>query len=461
MNKFKVLVLEKQEEYRILITKFLYEKGCNVYSTDSIENAMRILKDEEISLVFLDISLNKSSAVELLRKIKFQDTLLTTVVIASNADTDSVIDVFLSGADDILLKPFDVSQLQTILERSKPYIDFQKEKKAVDLNFKVVCKQLKDKFNVEIAGDSKIMKNVLNMVAQVAESSSTTVLITGESGTGKELVARAIHALSSRSRNFFHSVNCSAVPESLFESEFFGHKKGSFTGATDNNVGWFEIAQNGTLFLDEISEMPLNIQAKFLRVLEEKMISKIGTKKYISLDLRIIAATNQNLDRLVDKKSFRLDLYHRLTPFVINIPPLRERKEDIPELINYYVIYFAKKFNKNIKSVDDNIYHKLHNYNFPGNVRELKNIIERAMIICKGNNLMSSDIRLLKENNNMQHDLYIPQSEFNLSKIEKNTIMHALSASEYNKSRASQLLHISRQALDRKMQKYGIEIETS
>ena len=460
MNNFNVLVLESQEEYRNLLTNFLYEKECNVFSTGNIDKAMGILRDEEIDLVFVDISLNESGAVDLLRKIKFRDTLLTTVVIASNSDTDSVIDVFLSGADDILLKPFGKQQLQTILERSKPYIDFQKGKQIIDLNFQIACKQLKDKFNIEIAGASNSMKNVINMICLVAESVSTTVLITGESGTGKELVARGVHALSGRSRNFFHSVNCSAVPESLFESEFFGHKKGAFTGATDNNVGWFEIAQNGTLFLDEISEMPLNMQAKFLRVLEDKMISKVGAKKCISLDLRIIAATNQDLEKLVDKNAFRLDLYHRITPFVINIPPLRERKEDIPELINYYVNYFAKNLNKNITRVDENIYYKLQNYHFPGNVRELKNIIERAMILCKGNSLLSSDIKLKEKNNLEQGGLFF-QKEFDLSKIEKKTILQALSVCESNKSRASQLLNISRQALDRKIQKYGIEIETS
>ncbi len=459
MNKLNVLVLECQEKYRNLLSDFLHEKGCSVFTSSNIHDATGILKEETIDLVFADISAGKAEDLEFLRKIKEFDSQLTVVVFASNTDADYVIDAFQAGADDILLKPFGLQHLQNVLERSRPYADFQNRLRTMDLNFTLVSQQLKEKSNIEIAGASMEMKNVLDMVSKVSRSSSTTVLITGESGTGKELIAQGIHALSDRSRNFFHSVNCSAVPETLFESEFFGHKKGAFTGATDNTQGWFEIAQHGTLFLDEISELPWNMQSKFLRVLEEKMISKVGAKKCISLDLRIIAATNQDLERMVERNAFRIDLYHRLTPFVIHVPPLRERKEDIPELINYYIKYFSERLNKNITRVDESLYHMLQNYHFPGNVRELKNIIERAIIISDAEYLSASHIKLLNKKSHLKMERYSPPVDFDLSRIEKNVIIQALSASKYNKSKASELLNISRQALDRKIQKYGIETE--
>jgi transcriptional regulator with PAS, ATPase and Fis domain len=284
-------------------------------------------------------------------------------------------------------------------------------------------------------------------------------MITGESGTGKELIAKGIHYLSHRKNNPFHCVNCSSIPEELFESEFFGHTKGAFTGAINEKAGWFEVSHKGTLFMDEIGDLKLSTQPKFLRVLDDMSVTRIGSTKLTKVDVRVIAATNHNLETLMEQKLFRHDLYYRMNSFTIHIPPLRERKEDIIPLFYLFLQQYSKSLGKPIHAVDSHIHDWLLDQPFPGNVRELKHIVERALIICSGSGLTLE--HFFKPGNktvrNFTHQ--VAGEETSLGEVEKTSIIKALEKSNFIKTHAADLLKISRQALDRKIEKFGIRRE--
>jgi transcriptional regulator with PAS, ATPase and Fis domain len=296
---------------------------------------------------------------------------------------------------------------------------------------------------------------VFEQALTAANYPEANVLITGESGTGKENIARIIHYSSLRKDHLFCAVNSSAITESLLESEFFGHKKGSFTGAINDKMGFFEVCHQGTLFLDEIADMPFNLQAKILRATEEKVITRVGDTKPIHTDFRIVSATNHDIEERVMDKKFRLDLLHRLNTLHIHIPPLRERPEDIKPLLIHYVSHYATKFNKPNIKIEDEIFDSLSTYSFPGNVRELKNMAERAIILCKSNNLGLDDFPVKQqtsEPNLVKDDLTA------LKLVEINMIRNVLKTCNYNQTAAAEMLDISRSALIRKMEKYNITI---
>ncbi len=305
----------------------------------------------------------------------------------------------------------------------------------------------------KIIGGSDEIQAVLNMVGKVAQTDNTTVLIIGESGTGKELVARAIHDASRRSKHFFHGVNSSAISSTLFESEIFGYEKGAFTGALTAKPGWFEVANGGTLFLDEIGTMPIDQQIKLLRVLEERNIIRVGARNQISVNVRIISATNQNLTELVNEGTFREDLYHRLAAFVIHIPPLRNRKNDIPILFEHYISVFSKAMNKTIRRIDPKVIETLMEYSFPGNIRELKNMAEKSVILCESSTLQAEHIQI--------HGAPLAKSRstietLNLADLEEQAVRKALDLSGGNQSAAARLLGITAKSVERRLIKYGI-----
>lgn len=294
------------------------------------------------------------------------------------------------------------------------------------------------------------------MMERVTRSDDTTVLITGESGTGKELAARGIHHFSSRKDVHFYSVNVSAVPAGLFESEFFGHKKGAFTGASADKAGWFEIAENSTLFMDEICETLPELQVKLLKVLEERKIIRVGSHDEIPVNARVITATNQDIENMVRKNKFRPDLYHRLNTFRIHIPPLRERKEDIPKLLENFIRFYSSKINHNVDSIEEKAVERLMEYAFPGNVRELKNMVERAVILCDENRLSLKHFPSIMPASKKYPQSNISQETFDLALAEKDMITRALKKTCGNKSKASKLLNISRQSLERRIIKFGL-----
>ena len=448
MRKNNILILDDEVGFRNELKEYL-EENANIFTAGLPSEAFQILEKNHIDIAILDIRLPEMDGLSVLQKIKqkFPDT--ETIMMTGFGEMDDAVKALRLGASDFFNKPFKLSEIEKAVNRVSRYLKVSKEiKKSNGLNGT----------DIQIIGKSRAMQDVVELISKVAKSDDATVLITGESGTGKELVAKAIHNLSKRKNYRFIAVNCSSIPTELFENEFFGHKKGSFTDAKEDHTGLFQAAHKGTLFLDEIGDLKYELQTKFLRVIEDKKITEIGTNKEHPVDVRIIAATNQDLQQMVNEKRFRVDLYHRLNIFIINIPPLRERMEDVPLLIDHFIRQISKKSGKNINKIDSKVFEKLLAYDFPGNVRELKNMIERAVILSE-NDVLGEDcfvsFSLLMKNR--QPELEQDTDEvYDLSTIEKNHIMKVLKITDYNKAKTARLLNISRQALDRKIKKYSI-----
>ena len=446
----KILVVDDEQIYRDEITEFLSGIDCHVYQTGLPSKALETLKETDIDIIILDIKLPEMNGLILLKKIKKDYPDIEVIMITGHGDMDNVIKTLRLGAIDFINKPFGTIEIQSALERSKRFIDLKSKLKRIELNYSVAKKELQNTFGHEIIGNSQEMKRVFDLMSRVSKTNDTSVLITGETGTGKELVARGIHYLSERKNNYFYDVNCSAIPDTLFESEFFGHRKGAFTGAREEKAGCFEIANNGTLFLDEIGDMPYNQQKKLLRILEERKVRRIGSHKEIKVNVRLMAASNRDLKKLVDNNKFRADLYHRISTFTIPIQPLRNRKGDIPLLLEYFTKKFAEKTRKHITQIDRNVGIYLHNYDFPGNVREFKNMVEKAVIMCDENILRKNHFLDIKDYGSISEP-----TTFNLELLEKNTIIKALKQSGL-KSDAAKLLNITHQSLNRKIKKHKI-----
>jgi DNA-binding NtrC family response regulator len=466
-NQLQILVVDDEQRLVDEIAEFLKSKQFHVFTANHPEKALALVKEKAPDIAILDIRLPGMNGLDLLAEIKKREPLTEVIMISGHGDMDTVIDAMRKGAADYFAKPFRLADLYKAIVRTERFIQLNTELKAAKTNMDVLSKKLLQNIGVRLVGNSKVMKEMIGMMNKVAQTPNTSVLILGESGTGKELVAHGIHYLSSRSDKTFYSVNCSAIPETLFESEFFGHKKGAFTGAESDKEGWFEIADGGTLFLDEISDMPLVQQAKLLRVLEERRVSKIGSRQSKQVDVRVIAASNTDLEKRAHENKFRLDLFHRLNIFVINIPPLRQRKEDIPALADYYLKMYCRQFGKPVLKMGEEVLQKLMEYDFPGNVRELRNVIERAVILAEGDELSPVYFHF-SQNNGVQREelrasggegapVNISKGDLDLEENERRLIQAALDRSGNNKSKAAALLNITWQALDRRMKKYGME----
>lgn len=457
MSTLNILVLDDEKVFRDEIKEFLETDNFIVSLAAKPSAAFEILKETEIDLIILDLKLPEMDGLTVLQKVKEIYPEVEVIMITGHGDMDAVIQAMRYGAVEFFPKPFRLLDMKAAIQRTKRYISLSNRYKEVEHSYALISKELRESVGYEIVGISKAIKQVVELMTRVAKADSTSVLITGESGTGKELVARGIHYLSARKNSYFHAVNCSAVPDTLFESEFFGHKKGSFTGANEEKIGWFEVANGGTLFLDEIVDMQQTMQSKLLRVLEDKKIRRIGSNTDVSVDVRIIAATNQNLPKLLEENKFRADLYYRLNSFEIFIPPLRERREDIPILLDYFLKLMSQKLNKKVPSVDASVVKALTAYNFPGNVRELRNMVERALILCDSNKL---SLKFFAGLPLVDEDIKIDEAIddlFDLDEAEKRLILKALQKTDYKKSEAAQLLNITRQSLDRRLEKYGID----
>ncbi len=461
MEKLNILILDDEEGIRKELKDFFQLYDYNVFTADLPSTAFDVIQKQHIDIMILDIQLPEMSGIEVLKKVKAMKPEIEVIMITGHGDQNTIIQALRYGAFDFFKKPFRTIEIKTAIERTQKFIDLNKKVKELSDSYSMISDLLQKEIGTIIVGKSQKMKKVMDLVSKVAVCDDTSVLITGESGTGKELIARSIHLLSNRKKTLFYPVNCSAIPENLFESEFFGHKKGAFTGATENKAGWFEIANNGTLFLDEIGDLLLSQQAKFLRVLEEKKIRRIGSHREIDVNVRIISATNKDLEKLSEEGKFRLDLLHRLNSFVINIPPLRERKEDIPPLIEYFTKIFSDKMKKPIKYIEKEVFESLKFYEFKGNIRELKNMIERAIILSDDGILRLRDFPIVKSYDKPA-DMNIADEEiFDLELTEKKLILKALEKSGYNKTKAAKLLNISWYALNRKIKKHNINITVS
>jgi DNA-binding NtrC family response regulator len=462
MDKLKILIVDDDQWVREELDEFLTENEYTVFQAGLPSEAFRIAEAHEPDIVLLDIKLPEMDGLAVLERLKASFPEMEIMMITGHGDMNSVIQAMRLGASDYLTKPFRLPEVQATIERTQKFILLHQKLKMVELNYSTLSQEFRDSLGYHIIGKSPAMKAVLELMSKVAGANETSVLIIGESGTGKELIARGIHRLSARKDHMFCPVNTSAITDTLFESEFFGHKKGSFTGASKDKAGWFQVAYGGTLFLDEISTMPLHHQAKLLRVLEEKTITRVGSHTEIPVDVRIIAATNRDIEQLVNENTFREDLYYRLSAFTIPVPPLRQRKEDIPLLLENFVSHYSRKINKPVKKVDKQVTEALMAYNFPGNIRELKNMVERAVILCDGDTLYLQHFPIFRSESlsplgyspeGKEHGLHLEKT---LELTEKRLILQALEKANYNKSKAAELLNISRQSLHRRLNRLGL-----
>jgi len=457
-QKIKILILDDEKEFTEELYEFFQNSGFEAYEANTESEAQILLTGHEIDLLILDVRLPGVNGLDVLKDVKLRFPFMEVIVVSAHGDMDTVIKAMRLGAFDYLRKPFRHIDIQIAIERTQRYLQMQQKLKQMEERNSLISKTLEEKIDRQFIGVSPQIREVFDKAMTAANYPGANVLITGESGTGKENIARIIHYSSQRKENLFCAVNSSAITESLLESEFFGHKKGSFTGAINDKMGYFEASNQGTLFLDEIADMPFGLQAKILRATEEKVITRVGDTKPIKTDFRIISATNHDIDKSVEEKKFRLDLLHRLNTLHIHIPPLRQHPEDIRPLLTYFVDTFRVSFNKPSLKISDEVFDLLKKYPFPGNVRELKNLTERAIILCKSTTLGVTDFPVKVT---ARKKLSTDSETVNLKINEIVLVRRALKNTGFNQKVAADLLGISRDALIRKMKKYDIAIQKS
>ena len=454
MAKRKILVVDDEQIMRDSIQEALISGGYSVTVAEDGNSAKNILQRSDFNIVISDIKMPGLNGLALLRYIKEVSPDTLVILMTAFGTIESAIEAMREGAFDYITKPFSIDALEVILERAFTHIEMVLENRYLK-------NTLEDKFNPHhFVGEHALMQSIFEIVRKIAPSRAT-VLVTGESGTGKELVARSLHYLSQRKSRPFIKVNCAALTSSLLESELFGHEKGSFTGAYTKKIGRFELADGGTVLLDEISEIGIGLQAKLLRVLQEKEFERVGGVNSIEVDVRIVATTNKDLEKAVRDGSFREDLYYRLNVVPIHLCALRERKSDIPLLMDFFLQRYAIENNKKIMGFEPSVYEKLKKYDWPGNVRELENIIERAVVLSNGELLLSEYFNMgyAHERTLINNYIAAEQSLFEknimpLSELEKKYILHALSQFNSNKTRAAQALDISVRTLRNKLDEY-------
>lgn len=452
-NQISILILDDEKHFTEELSEFFVNSGFICFVAHREQEAFKILDEEDIDLLILDVRLQGVNGLDILTEVKVKYPEVEVIMVSAHGDMDTVISAMRNGAFDYVRKPFRHLDIQIAIERSQKFILLQRRLKLMEERNSLISHALEEKIDRQFIGRSAAIKAVLEAALTASQYDEASVLITGESGTGKENIARIIHYSSARKDHIFCAVNSSAITETLQDSEFFGHKKGSFTGATTDKMGFFEVSNNGTLFLDEIADMPLNLQSKILRAIEEKVITRVGDTRPVQTNFRIIAATNHDIGKLVDDRVFRLDLFHRLNTLHIHIPPLRERMEDLPPLLEYFVDMFVLRFNKPRLTIRDEVYESLQDYDFPGNVRELKNMTERAIILCRGDSLSVEDfpVKAIQAASRIRKPVSLNSHEAEL-------IRDALKGAGYNQKLAAEHLGISRDALIRKMKKFGITV---
>jgi len=453
-----ILIVDDEKNYLLVLSEVLQDEGYEVLAAQDGHEALEIQKSSDLDLILTDMKMPAMDGIELLENIKTLDPDLPVIMMTAHGTIDKAVEAMQKGAYSYILKPFDN-------ERLTIYV-----KKAVAL-YQVVKDNRRLRETVEsqyrfgnFIGKSKPIRDVFEMIRKVAPASAT-VLVEGESGTGKELVAKSIHFNSPRRDRPFIAVNCSALAESLLESELFGHEKGAFTGAVARKKGRFELADHGTLFLDEIGELSQNLQVKLLRVLQEKSFELVGGTRPITADIRIIAATNKNLKEEMISGRFREDLFYRLNVVRIELPPLKRRKEDIRLLVNHFIDKYAseRKVDIAVKGVDQEVDRLFFNYSWPGNVRELENLIERVMILCPNDTVRVSDLPMDFRDNvhNALHLEGIPSDASlyeTLATIEKAMIERALKMADNVQAHAAAMLGIGKSGLNQKIKKYNLDV---
>ncbi|WP_457570211.1 sigma-54-dependent transcriptional regulator [Desulfurobacterium sp.] len=440
----KALIVDDEKSIRDILGMMLEEFDFEIEEAASVEESLKKLENNNYNLILLDLRLPDGSGMEVLKKVREKQLKTEVIIITAFASSETAKEAIKLGAFDYVAKPFDVSELRLIFRNVKKKIELEKKVEEYEDSYK------------DFIGESPKIKRIKEFIKKIAPY-DTNVLITGESGTGKEVVARTIHNLSNRKTAPFVAINCASLPSELLESELFGYKKGAFTGATRNKKGLIEEANGGTLFLDEIGDMPLPLQAKLLRFLEEKKIRPIGGIEEKEVDVRVIAATNSNLEEKISEGLFREDLFYRLSTITINLPPLRERKEDIPPLIEYFTKKLSKKYGKRFKSISPDFINYVMSLPLKGNVRELRNLVEKAIIL--------SDKEILSlpttgEEKKPHREIIIPDEGVNLKEIleelEKEYLLKALEKTGGKKKEAASLLGLTFREFRYRLSKYGL-----
>jgi DNA-binding NtrC family response regulator len=463
-KQLKILVIDDEQLIRWSLEKHLSAQGNKVFTAETGEEGMKIHGSQNPDVIFVDNKLPGMQGLEVISKIKAIDEDTIIVFMTAYGSIETAVKAMKFGASDYVNKPFSLNEIDFIIEELT-------EKLRINNELQVLRRQQKDTVTFDhIVSQSPEIKHIIQLSKKIATTETTTILLLGESGTGKDLFARAIHNSSSRKDKPFVTINCSSLPETLLESELFGHEQGAFTDAKKLKKGFFEIAEGGTVFLDEIGEINLTTQLKLLSVLENRIVRRLGGSKDIPVEIRIIAATNKNLKKSVEEKTFRDDLYYRLKVFQITLPPLREHKADILILAEYFIGQFNRQFRKNIEGIDEHARKMLINYHWPGNIRELRNVMERAIILETGSILRTESLpgeiinlqEAPRKNIEPQEKKELTPVNENftenasLYEMEKQTIIQALKKMNNNQTRASKFLGITRDTLRYKIKKYHL-----
>jgi two-component system response regulator HydG len=451
-KKNTILVVDDDTAHRTMLKTLLSGWGYLIEEADDGSTAIAKVEERAYDLILMDIRMIKVSGIEALKEIKIINPAIPIIIMTAYSSVETAVDALKNGAYDYLIKPLDFDELRISLIRAMDHTGLREENRLL----KESMVSHFDRRN--IIGRSPVMVKLLETVAQVS-SSEATVLITGDSGTGKEMIAGAIHYNSPRKDAPFIKINCAAITETLLESELFGHEKGSFTGAQRRKDGKFRLPHGGSIFLDEIGEMPMSMQVKLLRVLQEREITRVGGEEVLKVDVRIIAASNRNLLKDIEDNRFREDLYYRLNVVELRMPPLRERKEDIPLLAQHYLELFSEKNHKQAKGFTPKAMDTLLKYEWPGNIRELMNVIERCVVLSTADYIDQNDLPFGTEEDDEDQPLFSPSmitGDVPLEEVEKATILNTLETTSGNKSEAARRLGITRKTLHKKLKKYGV-----
>ncbi len=454
----RVLIVDDEKAIRWSLGEALRNDGYDVAEAESGKTGIKSFRDDPADIVILDLKLPDKSGIDILKTLKKEDAELTIIMMTAYGEVETAVDALKNGAYDFMLKPFQ-------LEKMKMTIRHALENRQLKTELDEIRKKNRENYNIKsFIGKSEVMQAVFQTIRKIGESRASTILIQGESGTGKELVARAIHDASEggKARPFLE-INCAALPETLLESELFGHERGAFTDAKERKKGLFELAEGGTIFLDEIGEMGITLQSRLLRVLENKTFRRVGGVRDLRVNTRIISATNRDLKISIKEGVFRNDLYYRLQVIPVALPALRERKEDIPLLTNHFISMFNKEFKKNIKKAGKDVLKILQGYSWPGNVRELKNVIERAILLDADDELLPEHIpseissECLEDGERKGVEELAGIGPMSIREMEKILIIKTLDETGGNKSQAARILGISRQTLREKTKLYEME----
>ena len=445
----RILIADDERELRDALCTVLSEEGFDCKVAGDGEEAIKLIEEENFDILIADIKMPKRNGIEVLEKVNQISPKTVTIIITAYATVETAIEALRRGAVDYLIKPVDFDEVIMRVKRIRQY-------QQLNLEVQYLRKEVHTKFNENlIIGKSTAMQNVFQLIKKVANSNSN-VLITGKSGTGKELVARAIHQASPRANAPFIPINCGAIPENLFESELFGFKKGSFTGATMDKDGVFRAANGGTLFLDEVGEIPVHIQVKLLRAIESKEIKPLGSNYSVKVDVRVLSATNKNLQKEIEEGNFREDLYYRLNIIEIHLPSLSERREDIPLLVEHFIRKYNKELKRKVRGVDNETMKVLMNYQWKGEVRELENMIERAVLLCEGDYITLEN--LPPHASAQRFEGYPDELKAAVRQFEKQHISAILRRVNNDKVKCAKTLGIGLSSLYRKIDELGIEI---